>query len=60
MKNFESLKRKATKFSREDMKTIKAGMQWTGQGSCNIEDEKPGAAPMWWQKTKNYFCNLTR
>lgn len=47
MKNFESLKRMATKFSREKMKTINGGMQWTDQRSCNIEDERPGADPMW-------------
>ncbi|AZA50326.1 hypothetical protein EG346_20035 [Chryseobacterium carnipullorum] len=56
MKNFESLKRMATKFSREKMKTINGGMQWTDQRSCNIEDERPGADPMWWR----FFCNLTR
>lgn len=31
MKNFESLKRMATKFSREKMKTINGGMQWKDQ-----------------------------
>lgn len=44
--------------STECMKEINGGMKWTKDRSCNVEDRRPGAEPVWMQKTKCYLSKL--
>jgi hypothetical protein len=40
------------------MKKINGGMRWTKDRSCNVEDRRPGASPVWMQKIGCYISSL--
>lgn len=48
------------KISKENMKSINGGMKWTKDGcrDGNVEDRRPGASPVWWQKIENFAYNF--
>lgn len=53
--------KKFKKLNREEMKNANGGLKWTGDGGCkagNVEDRRPGADPVWWQKVQTFAYNF--
>lgn len=55
MKNLKRL-------SKSELKEINGGMKWTkpseGCKSYNVEDRRPGASPVWYQKLSTFAYNF--
>lgn len=42
----------------QEKREIEGGMKWTNDRSCNVEDRRPGADPVWMQKVKCYLRKI--
>jgi hypothetical protein len=49
---------KISHLSTQCMKKVNGGMRWTKDRSCNVEDRRPGASPVWMQKIGCYISSL--
>lgn len=44
------------KLSKNEMKAVKAGMNWTDDRCGNVIDLRAGAKPKWQQQLSNWWC----